>query len=346
MIVECESYTIHKSQSKTLSKMGFYITANITQQLLYVGCSRVESLAGLYLILPNATSIRPIVPSAAMLRRKKNQLDENAAKNEMKRMKKEAMLINAFPFAEENYTDIENEKQINMMSLNVQGLGNNFIKLQAIENDPGFRHADLIFLNGCGIVNGVKSVNFKTKNHAYFNSYISTYYGVQTNDNWGSICLIKKELRDRITCVGYCNQRKSSSEYEWSLHKYEMSSKKYLFFCNVNISRNGDRSQNVEKIIKAVHNIIGKNKERLYLFGNFNLDFNQKNLTKEGVAVMNQLREASLIKDIPLFNTITHKSGYQLDWMFTNRINSQVTTSYPVWYSDHVTLHTKIKVSP
>lgn len=342
MIVECESYTIHKSQSKTLPKMGFYITANISQQLLYVGCSRVESLQGLFLILPNATSIRPNIPTAAILRRKNNQLDENAAKNEMKRMRAEAQFVNSFPFAEENY--MPDDAGLSLMTLDVQGLGENFIKLQAIESDPGFRHADMIFLTGCGTRNGIKRVNFSTKNHEYQNHYLSTYTGEPNDKPWGTICFIKKEIQEKVKFVASCKQRKSTSEYEWSLHKYEINKTKNLYFCVIHLLNIENATKNLQKILIELHNKLGTNKERIYLFGNFNQDFNKKNKNKTSVEMMKNLKDAGLTKDIPLFQTKTHKDGKQLDWMFTNRENSQVTTSYPVWYSDHAAMHTKIRI--
>ncbi len=78
----------------------------------------------------------------------------------------------------------------------------------------------------------------------------------------------------------------------------------------------------------------------MYLFGDFNEDFN---INKQGVLLNGLIKSLKLIPTIQKVKT--HDKGKQLDWVFTNRRrekqNSQIN---PVWYSDHAAIRTELEL--
>lgn len=107
-----------------------------------------------------------------------------------------------------------------------------------------------------------------------------------------------------------------------------------------------------KKVMKIIKPLTDK-KQRVYLFGNFNNDFNC-NMPNTPAPLMLQAIKTKL-QNCLLENAVTFHPGEsvknaQHDWMFTNRKNNKryqkhKTTVYPVWHSVHAALHTSINTA-
>jgi hypothetical protein len=139
-IVECESMTIHKSQGQTYEKCAVDISRVLAPSLLYVALSRVTTLEGLFLF--GRSSIYEKWTNERLEIERKSR-ENSAFQVEMRRMRKECLMENLFPFLSESYP----KPHMSFIFVNIQHLTHN--KLKAIQSDIGFHKCDIFFLSEC-----------------------------------------------------------------------------------------------------------------------------------------------------------------------------------------------------
>ena len=160
-LVECEAITVHKSQGQTILAVAYNLIQNLQKQFLYVALTRVQRLDDLYLY-----GKKSIVENCDFLRHNKKtreQMVREAARTnkvliEMNRLRREAPLINIYPFLLNDHHQSINQSQtinvnqyhadnaISLVYHRVERLENH---LPFIATDFGFTRADIIILTEC-----------------------------------------------------------------------------------------------------------------------------------------------------------------------------------------------------
>ena len=345
--IESEAFTIHKSQSQTYEAVGINLENNIlSRSLLYVALSRCKTLNGIYLFGARSVRKGPMLSERELFIKKKEQDNAvNGHRLEMTRLRKDPF-PNVYPFAKFDY--IPEENKLNFFVLNVENIGNYFDKLKSIEMDLGFRHADLIFLVEChSVKTNRKYCEYSPKDNKYYliPEQNNLMCGVGFNTASGMICLAKKSIEGNFKFIAYEEVVDMDKIYEFSLHEYDCHKPniKSNFFCCVYFHQGSYKKSASDHLVKFINyhieNLASEQSSRLYVFGDFNEDFN---INKHGV-LLNGLNSLELIPTIQ--SVKTHDKGKQLDWVFTNRRrekqNSQI---YPVWYSDHAAIRTELEL--
>jgi len=347
-MIESEAMTIHKSQGQTFSKVAVNIDnlkgQQLTQKLMYVALSRCEKLKGLYLLGTN--SIRPKELTEKELIKKAAEKSVEKGRLEMIRLRTQAPLELKFDFAQEKYQT----QHLTVMFQNVCNIGDKFDKLFTIENNIGFRHADIIFLVECHTnIKNTKYCKFKKDEYTILPSKEELSHGTKINSSHGQICFVRKSIENRIKYIARNKKEFSTNNCaEIEMFKYTYGNGKMMFLISLYFHPEMNESQKAEELnefLKA-HIPAFKNpkqdceKPDVIIFGDFNSDLN---IDKNGLAIrLHRLGFYPILK-----NSKTQKSGNQLDWVFTNRIKTNrslpiVANAYPTWYSDHAAIHSKI----
>jgi len=339
-LIECEAMTIHKCQGQTFPKVAIYINnennkQSLTQKLMYVALSRCEKLSGLYLF--GTKSIRPKQPSETELIKKAAERDAEKGRIEMQRLRKYAALKFKYDFATENYKT----QHLTVMFQNVNNIGDYFDKLFSIQNNIGYRHADIIFLVECHT--NIKNINYlKIKDdYTLLPGKLLMSHGSNINSSHGQICFVRKSLEERVKFEGRNKQVfKSNDVAELDLYSFSYGDEKTLYLLSAYFHPDLTERGKAD----ALENFLNRqfsykfDKQEIILFGDFNTDFNKKE-TKLGKAIDKMGFKPTIS------NTKTHLKGNQLDWVFTNQASiTTITTAFPTWFSDHSALHTKIKL--
>jgi ATP-dependent DNA helicase PIF1 len=318
-IEEAEAFTIHKSQGKTYQKVAVNVSSSLTKALLYVAMSRVTSLEGLYLFGPRK-SIMSEKKSQLSHEKRRKLVEKNANKCtitiEMERMRQSCRMVNNFPFLSDN----ESEK--NSFKIMFHNCGSFIQNKNYIQNDMGFMKADVLLL---------QNTNNSTKedlNQMTLKGYdiISNTRKNDVRNTSGQMCLIKKELKKKISFIAdNLNGKNNDDEYnvkvqlEMSLYKYDYlcSVTKSFYICSLYKHIGMDNKQFYDEFRKFLVAHLSSSRDstrinkRLLILGNFNMDFNK--MPKSLEKLYNDLQL------MPEFiNTPTHKSGGQFDWCFTN----------------------------
>lgn len=259
LMVECEAMTIHKSQSSTMPKVCVRLTNSLTNQLLYTGLSRCKSLDGLYLILDEgATSFRPYTVTNNRLNNAIRLNANNKNNLEMERLRRDAPFKNVFAFAEADYECESEFKSLSVMSLDMCANPLNFDeRLSAIQCDFGFRHADLVFLTGCGSAeNSERTLQYQHRGNDY---KVFDNKCTEPGLPFGSICLVRKHLQDRLQQIYHSDNRHGKSDYELSVYKFMLVGKikenPPLYFCSVHILNQNKPVETVKKVIYLILNL-------------------------------------------------------------------------------------------
>jgi endonuclease/exonuclease/phosphatase family metal-dependent hydrolase len=347
-MVESEAMTIHKSQGQTFSSVAVYIDnengrQSLTQKLMYVALSRCESLKGLFLF--GTSSIRPKDLNEKDLRRKATEKSNESGKIEMNRLRTTAQVVLQYDFALENYQT----QHLTVMYQNVNNIGDKFEKLFSINNNIGFRHADIIFLSEC-------HTNIKNVQHIKYNDNYSLLpgahmlsYGIKLNSSHGQMCFIHSSIANRVKFVDR-NRREFDTNRcaEIELFSFSYGNNKILYLMSTYFHpelKESEKAYELTKFFKKQKwQTKESTKEEIVIFGDMNCDFNKD--TKDFAKLLTTLGFYPSLK-----KTMTHIKGNQLDWVLTNRAKSRkrnptvITTIYPTWYSDHAALHTKIKLT-
>ena len=360
-LIECEAMTIHKSQGQTYESIAVYLKSStktrLKRSLLYVALSRCVNIDGLYIygvtsLLGKIKSEQELNDLAAMRSRE----DTNV---EMRRMRRDAQEVELFPFMQPQY---ETSNCVTVMFHNVCNIGKYFSKLRSIENDIGFKHADVIFLVECHTVIENQRYCKYNDDYMFLPAKENLTHSSSINSSHGQICLVKRSLSDKVdfTFIARNEDRFSKNvngEYS-RVHKIELAlyslnySRKNIYLLFAYMHPTSLQNYNA-KIIKSfldsnLPEPYNQYRHRLYVFGDFNFDCHKH---QRGIL-------PTMFRDLGLHSTLSEhtrtfrqkdteaeKSISQIDWVYTNRqLNMQDTYVYPTWYSDHASLFTKIKL--
>lgn len=155
--------------------------------------SRCVNIDGLYLF--GALSILGERKSEKELAELAERRKREDAHVEMSRMRREAEEVPLFPFMQQEY---DTSNCVTVMFHNVCNIGKRFSKLRSIENDIGFRHADIIFLAECHTVfENRQNCTFKD-GYVFIPGTDQLTHGRSLNSSHGQICLVKNSLKDKV----------------------------------------------------------------------------------------------------------------------------------------------------
>jgi len=263
----------------------------------------------------------------------------------MNRLKTTAQVVCQYDFALEDYQT----QHLTVMYQNVNNIGDKFEKLFSINNNIGFRHADIIFLSEC-------HTNIKNVQHIKYNENYSLLpgahmlsYGIKLNSSHGQMCFIHNSIANRVKFVDR-NRREFDTNRcaEIELFSFSYGNNKILYLMSTYFHpelKESEKAYELTKFFKKQKwQTKESTKEEIVIFGDMNCDFNKD--TKDFAKLLTSLGFYPSLK-----KTMTHIKGNQLDWVLTNRAKSRkrnptvITTIYPTWYSDHAALHTKIKLT-
>jgi hypothetical protein len=347
----CEAMTIHKSQGQTFEKVCICLSKIMTTQLYYVALSRVTSLNGLYLYSeePNRNSILTTRIKNKSKQEKLISVAENMKNN---RGRQELLRMRNYSRLEDRFSMLTIQKKSlfsDSTTLNVMfhNICNQHTNLTKIEKDFAYKNSDIIFLveTHC---------NLDYKSQIFLNDFdVVCLTGTrEKNSSNGQTCFIKKCLRNNIQLIAH-NANPINDEYagseltkivELSLFKYMCHiTKNQIFFCSLykhpKVNNDTLYSQLAEFLSKYLVKDYGSS-VKLYLFG----DFNIPDSSAQSTLMTNIFHICGLVTTIT--NVSTHADGNQLDWCFTNKINTdkifENTILYESWYSDHSGLLTTI----
>jgi flagellar basal body rod protein FlgC len=323
----------------------------MTTQLYYVALSRVTSLNGLYLYSeePNRNSILTTRIKNKSKQEKLISVAENMKNN---RGRQELLRMRNYSRLEDRFSMLTIQKKSlfsDSTTLNVMfhNICNQHTNLTKIEKDFAYKNSDIIFLveTHC---------NLDYKSQIFLNDFdVVCLTGTrEKNSSNGQTCFIKKCLRNNIQLIAH-NANPINDEYEGSeltkivelsLFKYMCHiTKNQIFFCSLykhpKVNNDTLYSQLAEFLSKYLVKDYGSS-VKLYLFG----DFNIPDSSAQSTLMTNIFHICGLVTTIT--NVSTHADGNQLDWCFTNKINTdkifENTILYESWYSDHSGLLTTI----
>ena len=369
-IIPCEALTIHKSQGQTYKSVAICIDQNLTQTLLYVAMSRVTTLNGLYFfsdIDKNRKYFLPLRIRSMTANAKKKEIERiqgTPTKLEMKRLRRDALMVNRFPFLEEGMTLQERDimlqstqtLQFNFMVLNVRVFNN--LKRRFIVNDVGFKNCDAIFLISCGnrTPRGDRQMYFDYTNlhgnESHEDPFINIFntHSVELNHQNGQLCFAKQSQLNLLQVI-YHNANPDNFVFkaidpkdaiEVSLFEYKCmeNSSKRLFIILVYRHPGGNVESSFNHLMNEIRKAVREiqtpvNQYELIITGDFNYDFNRKENER-------RLHEIELVFGVkPMFSGFiddnaknkckhpTHDKGGQLDWAFISntRIQNWTATS-------------------
>ena len=369
-IIPCEALTIHKSQGQTYKSVAICIDQNLTQTLLYVAMSRVTTLNGLYFfsdIDKNRKYFLPLRIRSMTANAKKKEIERiqgTPTKLEMKRLRRDALMVNRFPFLEEGMTLQERDimlqstqtLQFNFMVLNVRVFNN--LKRRFIVNDVGFKNCDAIFLISCGnrTPRGDRQMYFDYTNlhgnESPEDPFINIFntHSVELNHQNGQLCFAKQSQVNLLQVI-YHNANPDNFVFkaidpkdaiEVSLFEYKCmeNSSKRLFIILVYRHPGGNVESSFNHLMNEIRKAVRQiqtpvNQYELIITGDFNYDFNRKENER-------RLHEIELVFGVkPMFSGFiddnaknkckhpTHDKGGQLDWAFISntRIQNWTATS-------------------
>ena len=336
--------TIHKSQGQTYTRVGLsLLQTGLNQRMIYVALSRVTKLQGLYLfggdtLIPN--SLRNLTEEQKKAKFK--VIKKDPTRVEMKRMRRHAALENKFDFLNEN----SNECDLKVLFLNVRSFNKN---IKSIRNDLTFKLSDIIFLVECH-----NNTNYRSNNTSLgLNGYtlVKMTGRRKLNTSCGQMCYVTDRIAKEFDFISHNadenNEYNSTDILEISLFKYHYNKnqlKNILYLCSIYKHPNMNKTRCIEEILTFLsrNRIIQDNNviQNIFIFGDFNIDFNKP----ENTELLEALTSFGLI---PIINsTKTFIEGSQLDWCFTNILDSDLclTQTAEIWFSDHCALFTEINM--
>ena len=349
-LIPCEALTIHKAQGQTYSCVAVSLARNLTKELLYVALSRVTTLGGLYLFDGKSVLRQKYKDMSMEMRLKLVQATQTTHEVhlEMKRLRDHACLEDRFSFLTTQVTPLPNE-----LSIMYHNVRNFHAHHHSIMSDQGFMRSDILLL-----VSGAVNFNYTIEDrriHGYKTTMITG--SRQKNSSKGQLCYIKDEKSPTFTFIKHNIPWRSGNEWqELSNEIVELSLFRYthlvtnraevmidIWLCMVYKHPEMKNNMAFYRILKEFlesnfeqwQNNNRTNRERVFIFGDFNIDFNKKEQ-----AILNGL--STIFELRPLFiQTPTNDHGNQIDWAFTNvnnpddgiiRFECQV---YESWFSDH-----------
>ena len=282
----------------------------------------------------------------------------------MKRLRRDALMVNRFPFLEEGMTLQERDVmlqstqtlQFNFMVLNVRVFNN--LKRRFIVNDVGFKNCDAIFLISCGnrTPRGDRQMYFDYTNlhgnESHEDPFINIFntHSVELNHQNGQLCFAKQSQLNLLQVI-YHNANPDNFVFkaidpkdaiEVSLFEYKCmeNSSKRLFIILVYRHPGGNVESSFNHLMNEIRKAVRQiqtpvNQYELIITGDFNYDFNRKENER-------RLHEIELVFGVkPMFSGFiddnaknkckhpTHDKGGQLDWAFISntRIQNWTATS-------------------
>ena len=335
-LIECEAMTIHKSQGQTYKKVGVGLTPSMTRALLYVGMSRATSLNGLYLFGQKSIQSERIRKMKEITKQRAIEKDNanSKVKQEMIRLRKNCKLTNLFPFLTDNNNN-NNNNIITLMFQNIRAL--NSTKCVCIEKDIGFQKTDiLMFVETHTNLNYV-SLQSRTLKGFETKSISGSY---TKNSSNGMICFAKNSKSSNLYEIDI-NYEKNLLELKIFVYSFTSDSRIYiiLLYKHPKMKKSEfflEFNKFIKKNFRMDNNVIQNN---VFILGDFNIDFNKKQKYLQTFMNDFNLRPTNL-------NDITHDSGSQLDWCFTNCNQTKYsyeTITYESWISDHKPIRLQIK---
>lgn len=296
-LVPAEAITIHKSQGSTYDFVCIDISGYMTRALLYVACSRVTNISGLYLI----GNFDPPKYKEDVVDRELNYLREN----------KKLILHHSKIYSMDS-------KNINIFYHNVQSLNKHYLDI--IADETFFLNTTLIlFLETWSVK--TDSFNFK--------DYIQFYRKDSTNSNIrcarGILCLIRKDRFNEIVFIDEICDSESNTE---NLDIILFSIKKYLIILVHKSPR-----YNINKAFNVLQNILNTHKQtykEFIILGDLNIDLKIKNVQFE------KLFEIYNLRNLFSITQSTTNSDTQIDWLLSN-ISDKIISSeiYESSFSHH-----------
>ena len=332
-LIEGEAMTIHKAQGQTFRQAAINMGENLTQALLYVACSRVTTINGLYLfgIKSFTTDAMQRMSEKQLLRLQKERMSK-PNHIEMERLKDQCRMENHFFFLEKDYKN----PKLSIMFHNVRSLKAN---RDNINSDIAMRKTTMCLFVEC-------HTNLNANEHPEFDGFTNIFRSGSTRSPYpnGQACYIKNDSLEHFELITH----NASDNFKYTetdimeacLFKYTSKSKKNkIFICSVYRHPN----MNKDKFFDELYEFIETNVPRdtlLFIMGDFNIDFNQK---PKRLEFMNELLDMR-----PTLNETDTwygkgKESSQLDWVFTNMDPTLYQTiDYESLFSDHSALYTEI----
>ena len=290
-LVEAEALTIHKSQGETYECIAFNINQpNLNRALMYVALSRCTKLSGLYLygrksILPTHIAKLSLEQRQQIAQRRR---ETNEWQLELARMKREAPFINRWEYLLQDDDDdndqansvfnFEKSYQLNLIFANCRSFRRHRAKIQA---DRAFKRAQLILLCETRTHPGMPSDQLSLDGYDLVHSS-----GLEMeSSSTGQLVFMRSDLSNRIHLIAI--NKKDRHTIEMSLFKVyldqEMNDLIYLLF----VYRHPSSSKEVflSELKSILTNSLEcqkpslfgsssyKFKNKLYILGDFNLDF-------------------------------------------------------------------------
>jgi len=290
-------------------------------------------------------------------------------KLEMKRLRNKMGVENLFPFLpyfpdlftfnqqqiaqKQQQNEFNDSSTLNIMYLNLP----HFLKHRGkVHNDYGFRaaHVQLFVETHMDLEKANQSTVDILPGRTI--KYLSGCR--DKNSSYGQLCFIKNDRVENIWRIAQngdenCEYNTTDTS-EFSLFKYlfEGSNEK-IFICLVYRHPKHDIQEFLHDFYDFyVDNFFNNSVEnpkraaRCLVFGDFNIDFNNKSKKVQDILI-NVLDDKMHLT--PIFtNKPTHNKGNQLDWIFTNNKDLKKytvdTKVYETWFSDHKPLWCQIKL--
>lgn len=299
-LIAAEGITIHKSQGSTYTMIVVHLDrkTKLTRAALYVACSRVTTINGLFFIgifePPNSIE---------------NAIELN---NEISLLRTSKLLIPVFN------NMISKSNSLKLLFHNIQSINAHFTDIQSDQNQMNM---DLIFLVETWSLSGddLKIPNFEIINRIDCSNR-------NTRKATGLINYVNSKLKDDIKCIN-TYYHESHGSLCISMEKLKVD---YLII-TLYKSPNYPETELYKKFQEMFD--FAKNNQFKYILicGDFNIDLkNKKKSAIEKLFVSKNLYNA-LNEE-----SSTTKGKTCIDWAFTNIPKSSISTLvYPVTYSYH-----------
>lgn len=190
-MVEAESMTIHKAQGGTFDSV---VAVNhdskgisVERRLRYVAYTRVRDINRLFILdYFDPRLVQNGRKTKKDLEELRKKIEQEAPNVMIRSMKRDKPFINYFPFMDADYV----KPQLTIMFHNVNHVKSNLEKLDLVENDFGFKSADIIFLISTGLYycnNNLETFYEKKQNYRGENHEIAKngYGNTMTRDDCG-----------------------------------------------------------------------------------------------------------------------------------------------------------------
>ncbi|XP_050309271.1 uncharacterized protein LOC126745458 isoform X1 [Anthonomus grandis grandis] len=290
-----EGITIHKSQGATYEQVVVHIRKQMSRSSVYVACSRVTKLSGLYII--------------GQFKAPRPPTDKDVAFKELKNLQTNKLLISRY---ENQFVKDVHVKNV-IAYQNVQSLSKN---LKFIKNNPIFKDAHLLFF----VETWLHKNNTTNIEINGFECFANLFSNENVSKPFGIICYKKKDLTAKISSINKYTKNFSGIVFQ-----------AVTFLLNdifVMVVYNPPKLT-ILQAQRCLSDIIFGQQGRILIIGDFNQDI--INETQNGLKMT--LNFKGLTSKLSVDESTT-KSNTQIDWLFSNFKNLQHFI-YNTVYSHH-----------